>query len=400
MSLLSVPVVPRRGTGDRLSAAVAATLGAFAESRKKRSSFPRSDPGPIVLAALAAHGSGAAIHERALGAWLEALDSDAREGRIAFGPTCPMSGLAVARSLAPRLGRLHRQLWGDLAEALPRDRWRTRDIEWADYDVISGPAGMLLNLVAARASPRRLIDRCVRQLLALCADEDLSALRLGEGPGGDRKRWDDGRINTGVAHGVAGVAMALKAAIERRLPPFGRLRAALARTSDWLLSQSYADSRGLRTWAPAGLDGRKRPKVQGRQAWCYGTPGIAWSLWESGRVLGRPDLREFALDAMGTFCALFKPGLYLDRKPIAKLGFCHGAAGTLALADCFATHVRFEPAAALARELDLLMSRNLQRIVKLAAADTSLLSGTSGMLSVMLTRGGAPRAWLLPFGLR
>ena len=103
---------------------------------------------------------------------------------------------------------------------------------------------------------------------------------------------------------------------------------------------------------------------------------------------------------MGTFCALFKPGLYLDRKPIARLGFCHGAAGTLAIADCFATHARFKPAAGLARELERLLSRHLDQIVRLSAEDTSLLAGTSGMLSVLLTRRGAPRTWLLPFGLR
>lgn len=381
----------------RLSTAVAATLGAFAANRRGESS---SDPGPIVLAALAAHGSDAAIHERALDAWLDALDSDARTGSIAFGPTCPMSGLAVAKSVVPRLARLSRQLWADVAEVWPRDRWRTRDIDFGDYDLISGPAGMLLNLAAGRASPRRLIDRCVRQLLALCADEDLAALRLGDGQGGDQNRWNDGRINTGLAHGVAGVTTALRAAVEFGLPPTRRLRAALARTSDWLVSQSYADSRGLQTWATAGLDGRKPPRAKRRQAWCYGTPGIAWSLWESGRVLRRPDLRDFALKAMATFCALFKPGLYLDRKPIARLGFCHGAAGTLAIADCFATHARFKPAAGLAKKLERLLSGHLKLIVKLSAEDTSLLTGASGMLSVLLTRRGAPRTWLIPLGLR
>jgi len=395
-----VPIVHRRGTGVRLSAAVQATLDTFAARRQGESSNLRSDPGPVVLAALAAHGSKAAIHEQALDVWLDALDSDTRTGSIAFGPTCPMSGLAVAKSLVPRLGRLNRQLWADVAAVWPRGRWRTRDVSWDDYDLISGPAGMLLNLAAGRASPRQLIDRCVRQLLALCADEDLAALRLGDGQGGDQNRWNDGRINTGLAHGVAGVTIALKAVLERGLPPTRRLRAALARTSDWLVSQSYADSRGLQTWATAGLDGGKPPQAQRRQAWCYGTPGIAWSLWESGRVLGRPDLREFALDAMGTFCALFKPGLYLDRKPIARLGFCHGAAGTLAVADCFATHARFKPAAGLARELERLLSRHLDLIVQLSAEDTSLVAGTSGMLSVLLTRRGAPRTWLLPLGLR
>jgi hypothetical protein len=166
------------------------------------------------------------------------------------------------------------------------------------------------------------------------------------------------------------------------------------------LSQSYEGNRGLRTWATAGLDGGKPPEAQRRQAWCYGTPGIAWSLWESGRVLGRKDLQDFALNAMATFCSLFEPDLHLDAEPLARLGFCHGAAGTLAVADCFATHARSPPADVLARKLDRLLSGHLELIVHLAADDTSLVTGTSGMLSVLLTRRGAPRGWLLPLGLR
>lgn len=384
----------------RLSAAVEATLRAFVAEGHRESSALHSDPGPLVLAALAAHGSGTAIHDRALDVWLEALDSDAREGHIAFGPTCPMSGLAAAKSVAPQLGSVNRQLWNDVADAWPRDRWRTHDVSWADYDLISGPAGMLLNLVAAGASPRRLKDLCARQLLALCGDEDLKALRLGDGRGGKQNRWNDGRVNTGLAHGVAGVAIALKAAVERGLRPAGKLRAALGRTSDWLLSQSYADGRGIRTWAPAGLDGRDPPSPKGRQAWCYGTPGIAWALWEGGRVLGRPDLKDFALKAMASFCARFEPGFHLDSEPIARLGFCHGAAGTLAVADCFAKHARSQPAAGLARKLDRLLCAHLDLIAHLAPRDSSLLEGAPGVLSVLLTRRGAPRDWLIPLGLR
>lgn len=384
----------------RLPAAVEATLRAFVAGRHRKSSALHSDPGPVVLAALFAHLSGAAIHERALDVWLDALDSDTREGSIAFGPTCPMSGLAAARSVVPQLGRVNRQLWNDVADAWPRARWRTRDVSWADYDLISGPAGMLLNLVAAGAPPRRLTDLCARQLLALCRDEDLAALRLGDGQGGYHNRWNDGRINTGLAHGVAGVTLALKAAVERGVRPTGKLRAALARTSDWLVSESYVDSRGLRTWALAGLDGGKPRAARGRQAWCYGTPGIAWALWESGRVLGRRDLKDFARKAMASFCAGFEPGFHLDSEPIARFGFCHGAAGTLAVADCFAKHARSKPAAGLARELDRLLCAHLELIVRLAPRDLSLLEGAPGVLSVLLTRRGAPREWLIPLGLR
>ena len=380
----------------RLLTAVEATLDTFVATAQGES--PGSDPGPLVLAALA-YDSEAAMPAHVLDTWLDALDADAEAGTIAFGPTCPMSGLAAAEPVVPRLGRLNRQLWKDVAEIWPRDRWRTRDVSWDDYDLISGPSGMLLNLAASGPPEPPLIDLCTEQLLALCAREDLDAFRLGAGNGGELNHWNEGRINTSLAHGVAGVALALKAAVELGSPD-DRLRGALARVSDWLVSQSYVDGRGVRTWAPGGLDGAEPPAVQRRQAWCYGTPGIAWALWESGRVLGRRDLEAFALEAMASFCAAFDPGFHLDAEPVARLGFCHGAAGTLAVLDCFATHARLEPAADLAREIEALLSSQLERIAQLAAEDTSLLTGAPGMLSVLLTRAGAPRRWLLPLGLR
>lgn len=374
----------------RLLNAVESTLDTFVAAAERN-----SDPGPLVLAALA-YDSEAAMREHVLEAWLDALDADAQQGSIAFGPTCPMSGLAAAQPVVPRLGRLNRMLWKDVEGIWPRDRWRTRDIGWDDYDLISGPSGMLLNLAASGAPSPPLIELCTEQLLALC--EDVDAFRLGPGQGGDLNRWNEGRINTSLAHGVAGVALALKAAAELRRDE--RVLMALARVSDWLVAQSYVDGRGVRTWSPGGLDGAEPPAAQKRQAWCYGAPGVAWTLWESGRVLGRADLERFALDAMASFCAAFDPGFHLDAETDARLCFCHGAAGTLAVADCFATHARFKPAAELARGIERLLSDQLESIAQIATQDLSLLMGAPGMLAVLLTREGAPRHWLIPLGLR
>jgi hypothetical protein len=381
-----------------LSAAVRTTLGAFVAARDGASPGFRSDPGPLVLAASAARALGTPLDEATLDAWLDALAADGPEGRISFGPTCALSGLAAARPLVPRLGRLHRSLWDSVATSWDRGGAPSGDLSWNDYDVIDGPAGMLLHLAAARRPPARLVDLCVRRLAALCADDDLGGMRLGHGGGRGPARWNRGRIDTGVAHGVAGVALALAAVLSRE--PRAPLRGALTRLADWLVSQSYADERGVRTWAPAGLDGRVPPPSHGRQTWCYGTPGIAWALWESGRALRRPDLRAFALAAMGSFCDRFDPAFHLDADPLSRLGFCHGAAGTLAVADAFSLHARSAPASRLASRLDSLLLRSLPSIRRLSASDTTLLTGTSGILCVLLTRRGAPRRWLRPFGLR
>src|SRR5262245_14553384 len=300
-----------RPTTARLTDAVRAVLDSFAAHGDRDSEEMRADPGPLVLATLAARGGsgrdrGARIPEAVLERWLEQLDELLRSGSLEFGPCGPWTALAIAAPLVPKLGRLNRSLWDQVAGGLPRDFWRTRDVRWTDYDLIRGPAGMLLGLVASgrlearsAATRRRLAVRCARHLLELCADESLAALRLGRDHGDERLRWGQGRVNTGLAHGIAGVALALRSALEHELAPATRVKAALARVGDRLVASSYVDRNGLRAWPLAipGDLGTKAPAT-GPQAWCYGTPGIAWSLWECGRVLGRQDLQRFALEAM------------------------------------------------------------------------------------------------------
>jgi hypothetical protein len=391
----------------KLSAAVHATLDDFAARADRERSEEGGDPGPLVLAALAARSNGGVIHERALERWLDRLSTLLCCGTLEFGPAGPLPALALAAPLVPRLGGLQRSLWDQVAAAFPRDPWRTRAVTWPDYDVIRGPAGLLLSLAASgrlqsdgAAPRRRLALRCARHLLRLCEDEELASFRLGRDHGDERLGWGEGRVNTGLAHGVAGVALALRTALELGLAPARRGRAALVRVAEWLVAQSCVDRSGLRTWPLAGLDGAPPPKrALGPQGWCYGTPGIAWSLWESGRVLARRDLESFALEAYGSWC--FRHDLPIDHDGdlSAQLGLCHGLAGALAIADCFARFARFEPAAERAAELERRLTRELDAVAGLAR-DPSLLLGAAGILAVLLTRRGAPRRWLVPLGLR
>ncbi len=402
---------PRRDRPDRdLRSLVRRTLDRCAGDGdgegKLEPSSGTCDPGPLVLAALAAGRFGGPVHERVVERWLERLSEALRSGALEFGPTGPLSGLAFAMRTVPRLRRVSASLWEQIAEALPRDCWRSKEVRWFDYDLVRGPAGLLLTLVASGrldapgAQPRRrLAKQCVRQLLALC-DDELAAFRLGRDQDDPRLKWGEGRINTGVAHGVAGVALALAAALGHGVAPTTRARVALARIADWLVARSYVDRTGLRAWPHASLDGdAPSSRAPSPQAWCYGTPGIAWALWESGRVLGRSDVTTFALAAMESWCERVEPGVDRAADVPEQIGLCHGIAGMLALADAFERSAGLPAAARKARLLEELLLRNLSYVEGMGA-DRSLLTGAPGVLSILLTRAGADRRWLIPFGLR
>ena len=141
------------------------------------------------------------------------------------------------------------------------------------------------------------------------------------------------------------------------------LKVPLQRACRWLISESYVDDRGLRTWHPAALEGASRPcGASARQAWCYGTPGLAWALWQVGQVLNDQTLCNFAEEAMHSFCDAFDEGVYTDGGPADEaLSICHGAAGMLAVADAFALYAGHVQAARLRRAARGLPARSCRR---------------------------------------
>ncbi|MCP9963748.1 hypothetical protein LUX05_24380 [Streptomyces somaliensis] len=118
----------------------------------------------------------------------------------------------------------------------------------ADYDLVLGPAGTLLAQCAgARPEPGHLLPHRDR-LAALCDGDDLWRLRADGYADHPHLAWLQGRVNTGMGHGAAGVAAALTAAVRHTGPAAGD---ALRRVAAWLEEQAYEDDRGLRTWPGA-----------------------------------------------------------------------------------------------------------------------------------------------------
>ena len=112
-----------------------------------------------------------------------------------------------------------------------------------------------------------------------------------------------------------------------------------------LIDEAFTDSRGVITWGAGSRDGQPTLRASGRQAWCYGCPGIAWTLWEAGRVLGDDRVSAFAARAASSFIAACD-------SDAEDLGISHGVAGLLLVFDAFSRHADLPGAQHLADRLE------------------------------------------------
>ncbi len=307
-------------------------------------------------------------------------------------------GLAHAAVVDPRLARVADAARGKVVSwCAERGAAGQGGLSFVDYDLILGMSGVVLALASLPGCRPEHLSPGVRYLVARCHDPALPGLVI-TGDGGDpRTRWCIGQLNHGLAHGVPGVLAALVAAWPlTRAADRDAVAAAVGTVARYLARIAAADSRGVLTWAPASgqqLAGRSSR----RQAWCYGAPGIAWQLAEAGRVLDDQELRARAVASFASLCAAWDDDYYLAPQPgSSRLAFCHGAAGTVAVARAFSGNLGLATAGLLAEHLSDLLSREAASVRELARADLTFLSGGTGILAVQLARCGA---WQLPLGL-
>ncbi|WP_440073237.1 lanthionine synthetase LanC family protein [Streptosporangium sp. OZ121] len=338
--------------------------------------------------------------------------SPGHPGLLNGGMTGRAVGLSHAAAIEPRLARLAALVLERVTGHYRRVPPAGTGITSADYDLIAGPAGTVLAMTASRDHRTEDLTFLTEYLSGLCDADELPRLRLGGDGGVATARWNIGRINLGLGHGVPGVLACLVTALpllggaER-----GEAERAIRHVADLLVRHSRQDSHRVVGWpfATAPLDGpaggaRALPTAaeERRQAWCYGTPGIAWHLAEAGLALRDPALREFGVAAMASFAGAWDDERYLgfSRTPGDRLAFCHGAAGLLAVADAFALHTGLRAARDLAEHLDAFLRQRLDEIEELAGTDLTFLNGATGMLAVLLSRAPGRRAWLGAVGLR
>ena len=252
-----------------------------------------------------------------------------------------LSNLAFAANAVSRQGTRYRRLLAELDSAVTKAAVeggaaiaRRPAGLWTDaFDVISGAAGVGAYLLC------RPDDAALRAVLtglvALCGETDglpnwhtaADAMIPGIPI---TQEFPDGVFNCGLAHGVPG-PMALLALAERAGVSVSGQREAIERTARWLVANRSDDQWGPGWPSGVPMSGTKIPRPA-QNAWCYGSAGVARSLWLAGDALGDDSLRKLATDAMAAVCDRPRSARHIDRSP----GLCHGVAGALQISLRFA----------------------------------------------------------------
>jgi len=269
---------------------------------------------------------------------------------IPLGLFSGLSGLAFGALQLSRHGTRYQRLLTSLDEAIvpqaiamaDRVRDQTNGVSVGDFDVISGLSGTGAYLLSRRDQPGVAtgVNAVIQALLEIVAEEN--GVPRWHTP--VRLLWDEevmsaypqGNLNCGLAHGVPGVLALLSMALRSGIAIPG-MAEVIGRTSDWLCENRCDDEWGV-NWptavhlvhSPDGRlgsgDAKSAPHGPSRSAWCYGSPGIARSLWLAGEALDRDDLRDLAVSAME---AVFRRPIPVRR--IDSPTFCHGVSGLLAI---------------------------------------------------------------------
>ena len=203
-----------------------------------------------------------------------------------------------------------------------------------DYDSLYGVAGIGRYLLFASASDDRLTTPLLEILKSLINRSKLEngfpALYTAKESltPSEKESYDCPVVNCGLAHGVPGVLTLLALSLSSGIELDG-LRESVEFWTNWLSSSTVDDQWGINFPTSVSINGHD--KTPSRAAWCYGTPGVANSLWLAGDALGDPLAKNLAVKSMEA----------VYRRPLSAQGIispclCHGTSGLLQVTLRFA----------------------------------------------------------------
>lgn len=214
-----------------------------------------------------------------------------------------------------------------------------------------------------------------------------------------------GAFDTGLAHGISGcLAILAKASLAGVTVP-GQAEA-MHRITQWLQSHRTDIANFKEVWpAYIHLQNQKEivPSSAYRDGWCYGAPGIAFSLFLASCALKDSALYAYAVEAMEAVCKRFA-----TQNTLSCASICHGLSGLLAMVhqmylatqlEIFATtstHICEEILKKYSKAFPFGFKTEFTHKNKQLSIDNpGLMDGSAGVLvSLLFQLSDRPRPWL------
>lgn len=145
----------------------------------------------------------------------------------------------------------------------------------------------------------------------------------------EKRNWPSGFINIGLSHGIPALLIILCNAKKLNIYTDG-LDECIQKIADFLIKFQIKDEIGVYWGTHVSLEEYYQGTVLNkntRDAWCYGTPGVAYSLLIAGKTLNNQTYIDCAIRGM----ELASKRLY----DIFSPSFCHGLAGVAYICNRF-----------------------------------------------------------------
>lgn len=214
------------------------------------------------------------------------------------------------------------------------------------FDVISGLSGAGVYLLARgeSAEAQEILVPLIRVLIELSEESDgmpnwHTPASLSSPEDFMLKLFPSGYLNCGLAHGIPGPLAMLSLARMAGVNCEG-IDEAIERLAGWLANHRLDDEWGINWPAGVGLlaEGEGAGRIAATHAsptaqagWCYGSPGVARSLYLAGIALQKPAYCKLATRSIED--VLRRP---FEARKIGSPTFCHGVAGLLQIVMRFA----------------------------------------------------------------
>lgn len=213
-------------------------------------------------------------------------------------------------------------------------------LRMSDYDVIEGLSGVgrYLLFYKDQLQIRVALQEILKFLVSLTNDIEVEGESV---PGWfipsenlflehERQENPIGYFNCGLSHGIPGPLALLSVAYKEGVIVEGQ-KEAIEKIGSWLMSKVVISSQGK--YFPTAISWEEQIQdtvyeTPSRDAWCYGTPGVARALYLAGEAL---DDSRFFYVANETFDSIFR-NRTMEEWDIYSPTFCHGFSGLLQIA--------------------------------------------------------------------